>query len=883
MLRMRFLSKMRSLLRNLIFRSHLDGDLDSEVRAHLVLLKEELVRKGISPDEAERAARIELGGIEQVKEQVREQRLGTWLSSVFADCRFALRVLRKSPGFTFVATLTLALGIGANTAIFSIIDTTLLRPLPYSNPSNLVWAGERFPLAHGASAVISPDFIAWKDHNQTLNRIEAFALGSGVNLVGSGEPMRLDVTDVTPGLFSLLGVTPVAGRTFLPSEGQEGKNQVALLSESLWRSHFAADPKISGKTIRLDDNLFTVVGVMPATLRYPAGDIWTPLALNSDVFSPQSPRWRGLTAIARLKRGVDASQAQSDLQLVTLRMNSQYPPQAADFRKNVRVEVLPLHSLLVQNVRSLLLILLGVVAFILLIACANVANLLLSHGVIRAREMAVRAALGASRSRLIRQMFTEAFLLAVAGAALGLLIGLCATKILRQLVPSDLPSDVHLDPRILLFCVAVTVLSILAFGLLPAEIASRPYVHEALKAGSSRQSSTPGTHRLRALLSAGEIALSLILLVGAGLLARSFLLLSEVDLGFEPHGLLTVSVQRPVTADPHSQQFTSFFQAALQQMRNLPRVGDAALTTHLPLRIPNAAGSMITTQGMQPLRLPSPISFASVSPDYFRTMSIRLLKGRVFLDADTADAPHVVVINNSLEQIVFGKRNPLGQHVSFGPPPESWLEIVGVVSDTVGSGLDQVPMPEAFMPYLQDPSFAMTFVLRTPDHPEALASSVRAAVETVDKNQPLSEMSTMDDTIAKSIAPQRFKMLLLGLFALLALILATVGIYGVMSYGVEQRTHELGVRIALGASKAEILGLIVGQGLKLTLAGVTIGIIGAFALTHFVANMLYGVSERDPLTFIAVALLLSLVALTACFIPAWHATRVDPVVALRHE
>jgi len=497
--------------------------------------------------------------------------------------------------------------------------------------------------------------------------------------------------------------------------------------------------------------------------------------------------------------------------------------------------------------------------------------------------MAVRAALGASRSRLIRQMLTEASLLAFAGAAVGLVFGLWATKILQQLIPADLPSDIHLDPLLLSFCGATAVLVVIAFSFLPAFVASRPCIEEALKVGGPQQGSAPVAHRLRALLSAAQIALSLILLVGAGLLARSFLLLSEVKLGFDPHNILMATVERPISGDRHSSQYVAFFQAALQRVQSLPGVNSAALTTNHPVSIPNGATGLLVIQGSQPIRLHSPITLTSISPNYFRTMSIPLLKGRIFAEGDRANAPAVVILNSTLAQNAFGDRNPVGQRISFGPPPESWMEVVGVVGDTIGSDLEQAPAPEAFMPYLQDPSFAMTFLVRTPNDPETLGSAVRTAVENVDKNQPLSELTTMDAIISKSVAPRRFRMLLLGLFALLALALATIGIYGVISYNVEQRTHEIGVRTALGAARIDILRLIVGQGFWITLLGILAGLTGALALTRYMASLLYSVSATDPLTFVLVPLILSTAALVACYIPALSASKLDPMDALRTE
>ena len=858
-------------------------ELDQDIREHVELATQENIERGMTPEEARYAAMRKFGNVTRVKEDTREVWSTVWLERLGQDLRFALRQFRKSPAFAVIAILTLALGIGANAAIFTVVDKVLLRPLPYRNPSTLIWAAEQFPFIHGPSVVISPDFIGWAKHNQVFEQIGAFGQGWGANLTASGEPTRANVVSVTTSFFPMLGIAPVAGRTFLVEEGQQAKNRVVLLSESLWRGRFGADPQILGKTIRLDDSAYTVVGVMRGTLRYPGGDLWTPLALDADEFSPQSPRWSALTIIARLKTGTEVSQAQSDLQLITQRMNREYPPEAAPFRANVRVEVLPLHSLLVHSVRPLLLVLLGAVVFILLIACANVANLLLSRGVVRSHEMAVRSTLGAPRSRLIQQMLTEASLLALAGAVLGLVLGLWATKILQYLIPADLPSDIHLDPLLLCFCGITTILVILAFGFLPALVASRPCVNDTFKSFGLRQGTAPPAHRLRALLSASQIALSLILLVGAGLLGRSFLLLSEVKLGFDPHDLVVATVERPVTTDRHSSQYSVFFREALHRIQALPGVQNAALTTHYPLGAPGGSTGVLTVQGGQQVHVPYQIAMPSVSPAYFLTMGIPLLKGRAFRESDTADAPSVVILNKSLARIAFGERDPIGQRISFAPSPESWMEVVGVISDTVGSSLEQAPMPEVFTPYLQAPSFAMSFAIRTQSDPEALASAVAAAVQSIDKNQPLTAFSKMDNIIAKSVAPQRFRMLLLGLFAVLALSLATVGTYGVISYSVEQRTHEIGIRAALGAGRADVLRLVVAQGFRITLLGVISGFLGALGLTRFMANMLYGIGATDPLTFAVVIGLLFGAALAACFLPARRAARVDPMVALRYE
>src|SRR5437762_433786 len=856
------------------------SDFNAEIEAHLQLEIERLKEQGLSEQEARAAARRAFGNVMHAEERFYESGRWLWWDHLRQDVHFGLRMLAKSSGFAAVAILTLALAIGANTAIFSVVDAVLLRPLPFKDPGRLVWATEHF--AFGPSTVISADFPAWKDRDHVFEQIAAFGGTSGANLTGAAEPSRVTVTRVTTGLFSMLGLQPAAGRACLPAEGKQGHENVALLSETLWRNRFGADPRMIGETIRLDSVCYLVVGVMPANVR-PQADVWTPLALDADIFSAHSPRWMMLAAIGRLKPGIEISEAQSELQLLTQEMDKEYPPQAAQFRAHETVEVIPLHEMMVHNVRSLLLILLGTVGFVLLIACANVANLLLSRSVVRGRELAVRAALGAGRFRLVRQLLTEALLLATVGGLLGSTTGLWATKILRQLIPATLPADVHFDPRIFGFSAAIITLASFLFGLVPALIASRTDVNEMLKEGGLCLGARAGTYRLRGMMSVGEIGLSLILLVGAGLLVRSFLRLTEVDLGFDPNSLLVATVERPLTAAFESQQHSAFFQASLERIRNLPGVKEAALTERYPLGPPHNATMMLRIQGAENFRPPQPISVTEISPDYFHVMRIRLLKGRTFSASDVAGAQEVVTVNESLARMVFGAHNASGQHISFGGPSAPWREVVGVVANVREDALEKEPVPEIFVPYLQQPSFSMAFVLRTESSPLILAGAVREVVQSIDKNQPLSGATTMDEVIAKSVAPRRFRMLLLGLFALLALLLAVVGVYGVIASSSTQRTHEFGVRIALGANRQYILKLAVQQGFKVALLGVSIGVSGALLLTHVLSSLLYEVSAHDPLTFSGVAALLMLVALAASYIPARRAMKVDPIVALRYE
>ncbi len=865
-------------------KSRFEQEMSEELRFHIEQQTAANIAAGVPPKEGRRQAMLQLGAVEGVKEDCREYRRGFWLETVWLDIRHGARVLRKNPGFTFVAVLTLSLGIGTNTAIFSVVDAVLLRPLPYKNAERIVWATERFPFNRDSAVVLSPDFIAFQNGNDVFEQIGAFGNSSGANLTGAGEPERVDIADVTTGFFEMLGIQPLLGRDFVSDEGKESSSNVALLNESLWRSRFGADRQIVGKTVDLDGKAHTIVGVMPAGNRYPRADIWTPLALDSSIFSPKSPRWMMLSVVGRLKLGVTIEQAQADLQVLTQRMNQQYPPQAAGFRKGGRADVVPLHAVLVHDVRSQLLILLGAVGLVLLIACANVASLLLSRAASRSRELAIRATLGAGRRRLIQQMLSESLLLAAIGSLLGLLAGLWGTQLLNQLIPANFPSTTALEWRTFSFVAALAILSVMLSGLFPALVASIGDVSESLKRGPVAKQRK--AIRLRSLLVLGEISVSLVLLSGAGLLVRSFLRLTDVRLGFEASNLLLATVQRPLTLGDDSRQHAIFFEDALARIRALPGVSQAAATRQYPLGdLNNAAMAVYREDGTSYHPAGSAILLDTISPDYFGTIGMRLLKGRSFNDRDSADAPPVAILSESLAHQVFQEHDPIGQGVRTGPNMPEYT-VVGVVSDIRNSTLDQDFLPEIYLPFVQQPSFVMTFVIRSKGDPSGLASGVRQAIISIDKNQPLSKLVTMDEVLATAVAPQRFRMQLLGLFALLALALAAVGVYGVTAYSVSQRTHEIGIRMALGAEKASIFRMVVGQGLRLALVGLAIGAAGALILARLLTSfsqLLYGVTVSDPLTFVAVSLLATGVAVLACYIPARRAMRVDPMVALRYE
>jgi putative ABC transport system permease protein len=867
-------------------RNRQERDLDEELQFHIELKTQENIAAGMPPEEARYAALRSFGGVEQKKEECRDADRLRWIEDVIQDLRYGLRQLRRNPGFTAVAVLTLALGIGANTAIFSVIDIALLRPLPYSHPEDLVDISSL--RMNGNPEAIAADFRAWLEHGKALDSIGAFGLGfnsysEGANLTGTGAPARVRVVPVSVGFFHMLGVRPVLGRDFTSDEGEVGHAGVALLSATVWQRYFGGDHSVLHKTIHLDGRPYAVVGVMPAGLLYPPGDIWVPIVLDASNSLPNSPSWSMLYVIGRLKADVGLRQATTDLQMISHRLDSQFSPGRRRGRSHLHVHVIPLRQLLAGDVGHLLMILLSAVGFVLLIACANLANLLLARAAVRKKEMTVRAALGASRLRLARQALNESLLLAFLGGCLGSGGGLWAERALRRLVPPQLPSAGGLDYRILAFGIVVSLCAAFLFGVAPAFFTSRIDVNEGLKEGGPHTGLGGGTHRLRGLLVIGETALALILLVSAGLLGRSFLRLSDVPLGFNPEHLLLGEVWLPATLVDQPRVQANFFQAVLDRLHSLPGVQDAAATTHYPVSVFNALATGVRRADGRASLPSKPFSVAYISPDYFRTLRIRLLGGRFFNKSDVQNSRKVVILSKSAARSIFPEGEAIGHEISFkGPKGPSWY-VAGVVADTRNYQLDRNPWPEIFFPFQQQPSLFMTFVIRSRGDPMRFASGLQQSVAGVDRNEPLSMIMPMDEVVQKVLAPRRFRLALLGSFALLALALGAIGLYGVISYTVTQRTHEIGIRMALGAEKREILRMVVGQGLKLALIGVAIGIAGGLALTRFLSSLLYGVKPTDPLSFIAVSIILIAVALVACYIPARRAARVDPMVALRYE
>ncbi|MFP5260563.1 MAG: ABC transporter permease [Blastocatellia bacterium] len=801
------------------------------------------------------------------------------MDTVFHDLRYALRTLLKSRAFTAVALLALALGIGANTAIFTVVNAVLLRPLPYREPDRImtVLYERRIPVAPA-------DFLDWKEQNQVFENIAAAQYWQP-SLTGNDRPEQLWALHLTADMFTLLGVKPALGRAFLPGEDQPGDHHVVVLSHRLWQRRFGGDAAIVGQTVTLDGESYTVIGVMPEGFRFAPfwatrAELWAPLNL-----APRAADRRGssLRVFARLKPGVTRERAQAEMSAINQRIEQQYP----DSKKGLRLSVDPLHEVVVGNVRPALFILLGAVGFVLLIACANVANLLMARAASRQKEVAIRTALGATRARVIRQLLTESVILSLAGGLFGLLLAKWGVRALVAISPDNLPrvESIGLDVPVLCFTLATSVLTGLVFGLAPALHASRLGLNESLKEGGRGSTEGMRRSRVRRLLVVAEVALALVLLIGGGLMIRSFARIQSIDPGFNPRNVLTFVVSLAGSQHSTARQRLAFFDQLLERIKALPSVQSAGAINHLPL-----AGDVwqigYTVEG-QPAPPPEErrgAVYRIARPGYFQTMGATILSGRDFTDRDTKEAPGVVIVNESFARRHWPGGNALGKRITITDGDPNQREVVGVVKDLRQSDWTADPIEEMYLPHLQsaEPRY-MTLVVRSASDPAGLVAAVQNEVWAIDKDLPVSQVMSMEQAISGSVGQQRFNMTLLGIFAGLAVTLAAIGIYGVMSYSVTQRRHEIGIRMALGASQGDVLRMVIKQGMTLAAVGAIVGLAGAFFLTRLMSSLLYGVSPTDPLTFFAIPLILAGVALGACFVPARRATRVDPMVALRYE
>ena len=882
---MPLISRLDILRRNLLHREHVDRDLAEELDAYLELLVEAKIAAGLQPAEARRAALIELGGVEQVKERVREVRVGHFLRTVWKDLRYGVRTLVKSPAFTVVAVLSLALGIGANTAIFSVVNGVLLRPLPYPESESVVAVWHTPPQASFPGmkrfSVSPANYLDWKEQSRAYEEMAIYQY-AGLSLSAGADPVPVTGAAVSSDFFSVLRTQASKGRTFSPEEEQQGREQVVVLGHGLWQRAFGADPNVIGQTVTLNSRPYNVVGVMPAGFEFPAeAELWVPLAW--DAAERQTRSIHDYLVIARLKPGASLEQARAEMSTISSRLEQQYP----EANKGWGAAVIPLQEDIVGDVRPALLVLFSAVGFVLLIACANVANLMLARGASRRKEIALRIALGATRGRIVRQLLCESVLLSVAGGLLGLLLADWGGRLLVRLSSGSLPNtaEVGVDAWALGFTLLVSLAAGVVAGVAPALQFSKNELAQTLKQGTGRSAAGSMRQRTRKALVVCEVALSLILLVGAGLMIRSFWKLQNVDPGFDVSNTLTLSVGLPSTRYSEPQQQLAFHDRVLDQVRALPGVVAVGSTTTIPL---TGGGSKqpfsVEGRPAPPLSEQPLAQTRYVSPDYFKAIGIPLKQGRAFEDRDRDGAPQVVIISEAMARHFWPGENAVGKrltasfHEKLGP-----REIVGVVGDVKSNGLDDEGGSTMYLPFRQAPRPWITFVARASSDPQGFVQPVSKAVYAVDREQAISSVRTMEQVMAESLSGRRFNMTLLMTFAALALALAAVGVYGVMNYSVMLRRRELGIRIALGARALDVLRLVLGQGLALTLIGVAVGMAGAYALTRLMESLLYGVTATDFLTFGSVSGVIILVGLLASFLPARRATKVDPMIALRSE
>ncbi|HXT73904.1 MAG TPA: ABC transporter permease, partial [Candidatus Angelobacter sp.] len=853
---MKPLAELARRLRMLFRREQFDHDMDDEMRVHLELREKEYAQNGFSPEEAHMAARRNFGNALAIREVSHDSWGWAWLEHLGQDLRFAFRMFAKNPGFTAVAILTLALGIGANTAIFSVVYGVLLQPLPYKDASRLVVLNETTPKV-GTVSVSYPNFLDWRQQCHAFSPMAAVH-DVGFNLAGVNQPENISGEAVSPNFLSMIGVRPFLGRDFEAAEEKPGTPPVVLLSYELWQSHMGSDRNAIGRTITLDGRSFTIVGVLPPNFRsLDKTDVMLPIGVwatnNSGEANDRGDRG-DMIVIGRLASNVTFAQARTEMEGIAARLAKEYPATNDQFG----VALQSIRDAFVSDARPAILVLFGAVVFVLLIACANVANLFLVRGAARTKEIALRMAFGASRNRIIRQMLTESFALAFLGGILGLTLAVAGIRGIVCLIPMNALSgaSVNLNGAVLFFAAGIVVLAAFIFGLAPAMHSTRPDVQSELKEGGRTASASAAQNKLRGALAIAEISLALILLVGAGLMMKSLYKLMSVNPGFRPDRVLNMEMDLRTQQYSKDPAILNFWQQVLDRVRALPGVESAAVGTHIPLTDSHGRTD-ITVEGMA---LPTPGNFPhpdyhNVSPRFISTLGIPLLRGRPFTDTDKQGAPLVGMVNTRLAQQYWPNDDPIGKRFMFGHPstdPPKWITVVGVMGDTKLYGLANPSRLEIYVSSLQYPDSDMNLVVKSRIDPAALTSAIRGAVASIDKNQPIFAISTMNQLVSDSLGTRRITLVLLGLFSALALVLAAIGIYGVISYAVAQRTHEIGIRMALGAQHKDVLRMILRQGVKMAVAGVAIGVVVSLGLTQLMSSLLFSVSAADPLTFAAV-------------------------------
>jgi putative ABC transport system permease protein len=869
-------------------RSRMEREMDEEMRFHIEEHTAELVSRGVPKSEALRQARLEFGGLETAKQECRDAVGVSFIETVMQDARHGVRTMLRTPMFTVITVIVLALGIGANTAIFSVVDAVLLRPLEYRDSGRLVTI-----LMNGESPVSVANYIDWRDESRSFADMGAADFW-GPNLTGGESPEHITGLKVTQNLLPMLGVEPTLGRLFAQGEDNEGADREVVLSYRLWQRKFSSDPSVLGKPIVLDGNAYVVVGVMPRAFQFAPfwathAEAWAPLAFGARIHDRGG---NSLRLFARLKDGVPLQQARAEIAGITGRLEKQYPG------TNRNVQVVSLKEKVVGNVETPLLVLLAAVAFVLLITCANVAHMLLARAAARQKEVAVRAALGARRARIIRQFLTESLLLGTMGGVAGLALAALATRALVAMSPASIPrvQTVSIDWHAAVFLFAATFVTSIGFGIAPALQSLSINVQDTLKEGSRGNSEGRGRNRLRSVLVVSEFALALMLLIGAGLMIRTFVALQAVDAGFNPHHVISMMVSVAGSKEAYPGRREIFYHQLIQRVRALPGVQAAGGINHLPLAGDSWGWRFVIEGRPKPRPGESPGGvYRLVTPGYFETMQLPLVRGRDVTEADNENAPGVVIINERASREYWLGEDPIGKRISFDSDkanPPTWLTIIGIAKDAKQDDWVAQPMPEIYLAAFQNREFLsdpaayyayITLVARAAGDPATMAASMKEAAWSFDRNLAISQVVTMDGVVAEATAEPRFEMLLLTLFASVAVLLASVGIYGVISYSASRRAHEIGVRMSLGATRRDVLLLVVRQGMWLALAGSAAGILGALLLSRLMTKLLYGVKPTDPATFGAVAIGLSLLALVACYIPARRAMRIDPVEALRCE